>query len=77
VPTLPPEYPYRIDPVKGSYRVPYFQFSGRGPPTDGLDVGTEGDIYLDLTPGAHSLYGKTAAGWMRWSDPGDTLRAGE
>ncbi|KAK7053690.1 hypothetical protein R3P38DRAFT_3171023 [Favolaschia claudopus] len=33
-----------------------------------LDVGAEGDIYLDRTPGAYALYAKTNSGWKRWVD---------
>lgn len=43
-------------------------FTGRGP--EDMDVGTEGDIYLD---GADTLYGKTASGRKHWSDTGETL----
>lgn len=73
VAVLPSQYPFHLEPVKGRYRIPYFQFSDRGPPAEDLDVGTEGDVYLDLTPGAYNLYGKTANGWQRWSDPNESL----
>ncbi|KAJ7775655.1 hypothetical protein DFH07DRAFT_1056810 [Mycena maculata] len=74
VPALPARYPYHLELVNGSYRIPYLQFLGRGPPTENLDVGTPGDVYLDLTPGAFALYGKTATGWQRWYDSGDTFQ---
>ncbi|KAJ7165686.1 hypothetical protein C8R43DRAFT_1165221 [Mycena crocata] len=76
VPTVPPDYPFQLPPpFKGKYRIPYLQLSGLGPPT-GLDVGTEGDIYLDLTRGLYGLYGRDTSGWKRWSDTGEVLRVG-
>ncbi|KAJ7683839.1 hypothetical protein B0H17DRAFT_1204831 [Mycena rosella] len=73
--TLPPSYPYRLEPEKDWYRVPYFQFTTRGPPAEGLDVGGPGDIFLDTERPA--LYGRTSTGWERWSDMGETMRGGE
>ncbi|KAJ7683833.1 hypothetical protein B0H17DRAFT_1204820 [Mycena rosella] len=72
VSTLPPYYPYHLEHLKGSYRVPYFQFTGSGAPTESLDVGTEGDVYLDSQ--APAVWGKTATGWKQWLDAGETLR---
>ncbi|KAJ7499906.1 hypothetical protein FB451DRAFT_1430517 [Mycena latifolia] len=38
---------------------PVFAAHGPWPPTEELDVGTEGDVYVDVAPdGAHGLYGK-------------------
>ncbi|KAJ6473123.1 hypothetical protein C8R45DRAFT_936156 [Mycena sanguinolenta] len=70
---LPPSYPYEIHENNKSYRIPFFEFSGLGAPTSDLDVGTEGDVYLDLTPGRYALYGKAASGWKRWMDTGETI----
>ncbi|KAJ7499909.1 hypothetical protein FB451DRAFT_950187, partial [Mycena latifolia] len=65
--TVSPDYPFHLEPAKGGFQVPYFQFTGRGAPTEELDVGTEGDVYLDVAPdGTYGLYGKTASGWKRW-----------
>ncbi|KAJ7650993.1 hypothetical protein FB45DRAFT_889288 [Roridomyces roridus] len=73
--TLPTGYPYQLKPEVSNqrYRIPYFQFSDTRPPARNLDVGTAGDVYFDLTPGAYGLYGKTASGWQRWFDPGEGL----
>ncbi|KAJ7166091.1 hypothetical protein C8R46DRAFT_1097052, partial [Mycena filopes] len=72
--TLPTSYPFRLQHTDdGAYHVPYHQFSDVGPPT--LDVGTAGDIYLDLTPGAYGLYGRTDFGWKRWRDTGERLQS--
>ncbi|KAF7354595.1 hypothetical protein MSAN_01372800 [Mycena sanguinolenta] len=70
---LPPSYPYHINRENTSYRIPFLEFSGLGPPPDDLDVGTEGDVYLDLTPGVYALYGKIASGWKRWVDTGEPV----
>ncbi|KAJ7606688.1 hypothetical protein FB45DRAFT_1068360 [Roridomyces roridus] len=72
---LPPDYPWHIAPLSnGRFKIPYWLFSDCGPPSANLDVGTPGDVYLDLTPGAHALYGKTADGqWTRWSDTNASL----
>ncbi|KAJ7166079.1 hypothetical protein C8R46DRAFT_1351520 [Mycena filopes] len=71
--SLPPAYPYHLPPGESSgFRVPYLQLCGRGPPTQ-LDIGAPGDVYLDATPGAYALYGKTAAGWARWLDREEPL----
>ncbi|KAF8169035.1 hypothetical protein K438DRAFT_243438 [Mycena galopus ATCC 62051] len=71
--SLPSSYPYHAELDLGSCRIPFLEFSGCGPPTEDLDVGTAGDVYFDLTPGAYSLYAKIASGWKRWSDTGETL----
>ncbi|KAJ7983184.1 hypothetical protein DFH06DRAFT_1172605 [Mycena polygramma] len=68
---LPASYPFRLQSTNASYRVPYLEVSGMGPPTAELDVGLEGDVYLDLTPGGYALYGKVATGWKRWGDTGE------
>ncbi|KAJ7476836.1 hypothetical protein B0H11DRAFT_2030872 [Mycena galericulata] len=70
---LPGSYPYHLEAVKGIYRIPYLQFSDHSPPAENLDVGTEGDVYLDLTPGAYALYGRTANGWKRWVETSESL----
>ncbi|KAF8156263.1 hypothetical protein K438DRAFT_1777509 [Mycena galopus ATCC 62051] len=69
---VPASYPYALPFIQGLYRsesvylpVPFFEFRGTGaPPTD---LGTPGDVYIDLTPGARSLYCKCEEDWARWS----------
>ncbi|KAJ6453290.1 hypothetical protein C8R47DRAFT_1254393, partial [Mycena vitilis] len=60
---IPASYPYALLPIDGLYRntglyefvpVPLFEFCGTGTPL--TDIGTPGDVYMDLTPGAHALY---------------------
>ncbi|KAK7026551.1 hypothetical protein R3P38DRAFT_3525491 [Favolaschia claudopus] len=74
--TLPPSYPFRSRPTNGNHKIPFFEFSALGPPAINLDVGAEGDIYLDRTPGAYALYAKTNSGWKRWVDTGGSLGSG-
>ncbi|KAJ7587492.1 hypothetical protein C8J56DRAFT_890403 [Mycena floridula] len=44
--------------------VTYCEFHGIGPPEQTL--GNSGDVYLDLTPQAYELYGKTNRGWVKF-----------
>ncbi|KAK7026552.1 hypothetical protein R3P38DRAFT_3525495 [Favolaschia claudopus] len=74
--TLPPSYPFCSRPTNGNHKIPFFEFSALGPPAINLDVGGEGDIYLDRTPGAYALYAKTNSGWKRWVDTGGSLGSG-
>ncbi|KAJ7210639.1 hypothetical protein B0H12DRAFT_1157425 [Mycena haematopus] len=77
---IPTNYPYFLPPIEGLYGrgkeatvreylpVPFFLFCGPGtPPTD---LGTPGDVYIDLTPGAHALYCKCEEDWARWTPGG-------
>ncbi|KAJ6544338.1 hypothetical protein B0H19DRAFT_1380620 [Mycena capillaripes] len=73
---VPANYPYALPPVDGLYRnvglleflpVPFFEFRGPGAPP--ADVGTPGDVYIDLTPNAHALYSKSEEDWTRWAGP--------
>lgn len=71
VETLPAGYPYETyqpsQKTYTKYHIPFFQFSGRGPPP--LDVGHPGDIFIDSTPGANALYMRSSTDWVLWSDP--------
>ncbi|KAJ7661432.1 hypothetical protein DFH06DRAFT_1325724 [Mycena polygramma] len=73
---IPANYPYALPPIDGLYRntglyeflpVPFFEFCGTGAPP--ADIGTPGDVYIDLTPGAHALYSKSEEDWARWAGP--------
>ncbi|KAJ7576713.1 hypothetical protein C8J56DRAFT_398587 [Mycena floridula] len=55
--------PYEDQPTE----IAYPEFSGFGPPL--LNFGDAGDTYIDLTQDASALYGKTSAGWMKWTSP--------
>jgi hypothetical protein len=45
--------------------IPYHEWRGQGRPPN--DIGYPGDIYVDLTPGKYSLYGRTKSGWVPWT----------
>ncbi|KAJ7499900.1 hypothetical protein FB451DRAFT_47326 [Mycena latifolia] len=69
-------YLYDIAPSPGKlphvvcYHVPFYQVSGRGPPPADLTGANLGDVYIDISPSQHGLYGKVADGsWKRWYDP--------
>ena len=49
-------------------KVEYFEYQAFGQPLQNL--GTIGDIYVDLTKGSHMLYAKVEDGWKRWPGPG-------
>ncbi|KAF7333057.1 hypothetical protein MVEN_02412300 [Mycena venus] len=75
--TIPANYPYALFAIAGLYAekgsvyeylpVPFFEFRGYGAPP--ADVGTPGDVYIDLTPGAHALYSRSEEDWARWAGP--------
>jgi hypothetical protein len=75
--TIPTTYPYALPLVPGLYAqkgtvyeylpVPFFEFRGSGAPP--ADLGTPGDVYIDLTPDAHALYCKSEEDWTRWAGP--------
>ncbi|KAJ7476845.1 hypothetical protein B0H11DRAFT_1302135 [Mycena galericulata] len=73
------DYPYDIMPSPGGtgkagsiecYYVPFYQISGIGPPPADLTGSHPGDVYIDLSPAQHALYGRLAdESWKRWFDP--------
>ncbi|KAJ7210638.1 hypothetical protein B0H12DRAFT_1157423 [Mycena haematopus] len=70
--TIPARYPYALPAIEGLYStlylpVPFFEFRGAGAPP--ADLGTQGDVYINVTPGAHALYAKCEEDWARWSGP--------
>ena len=48
---------------------PYSEFRGLGSPEESL--GQPGDIYIDITPGLHALYGRYPEKWMLWPGAND------
>ncbi|KAF8130044.1 hypothetical protein K438DRAFT_863810 [Mycena galopus ATCC 62051] len=73
---VPANYPYALPPVEGLLYghkasvhqylpVPFFEFRGAGAPP--ADLGTPGDVYINLTPTAHALYCKAEEDWARWA----------
>ncbi|KAJ7775661.1 hypothetical protein DFH07DRAFT_952052 [Mycena maculata] len=69
---LPSDYPYAVRKTSAVFHIPYFEFHGMGAPLN-LDVGSGGDVYVDMTPGAYTLWGYTAEGWKRWVDMGEDV----
>ncbi|KAJ7124471.1 hypothetical protein C8R44DRAFT_980736 [Mycena epipterygia] len=76
---IPANYPYFIADIPGLYPnqgvhehlpVPFFEFRGVGAPPS--DVGSPGDVYIDLTPSAHALYSKSEEDWTKWAGPGES-----
>ncbi|KAF8130048.1 hypothetical protein K438DRAFT_1999577 [Mycena galopus ATCC 62051] len=70
------DYPYQISSSPGkkahfeSFRIPYCEISGRGPPPTDLHGSHLGDVYLDRSPTQYAAYGRVADGtWKRWYDP--------
>ncbi|KAF8156259.1 hypothetical protein K438DRAFT_1942836 [Mycena galopus ATCC 62051] len=72
--SIPANYPYALPPIDGLYGkvkvfeylpLPFFEFRGAGAPP--ADLGTPGDVYIDLTPGAHALYCKCEEDWACWA----------
>jgi hypothetical protein len=61
---LPSNYPYREHPDKPTM-IPYHEWRGKGYPP--MDVGYPGDVYVNMTPGKYSLYGRTKTGWAPWT----------
>jgi len=57
-------YPYRDHPKKPTM-IPYHEWRGQGRPPN--DIGYPGDIYVNLTPGKYSLYGRTKSAWVPWT----------
>ena len=45
--------------------IPYHEWRGQGSPPN--DVGYPGDVYINMTPGKYSLYGRTNKGWVIWN----------
>ncbi|KAJ6579658.1 hypothetical protein DFH09DRAFT_1360869 [Mycena vulgaris] len=73
---VPSDYPYDIAASPGKlphvvcYHIPFYQVSGLGPPPADLANTSAGDVYIDLSPAQHALYGHLADGtWKRWFDP--------
>ncbi|KAJ7471279.1 hypothetical protein B0H11DRAFT_2041078 [Mycena galericulata] len=67
--SLAPGHPYVFDNSRKSCQIAFYEFRGTGPPSS--DYGYPGDVYVDLTPGAHALYwrdrqGHTPGQWRRW-----------
>lgn len=67
---LPRElHPYRLDTEPGAEATIYFhEMRGFGPPPG--DVGYPGDVYIDMSPGAHGLWAiRTPNGgeWTHWT----------
>ncbi|KAJ7661255.1 hypothetical protein B0H17DRAFT_1094379 [Mycena rosella] len=67
---LAPGHPYSFDSAGKSCQVSFFEFRAMGPPTSSF--GYAGDVYVDLTPGAHALYwrdrhGRGPGQWRRWT----------
>jgi hypothetical protein len=53
----------------GNDTVPFSEFRGLGSP--GVNLGQSGDIYIDITPGLHALYGRHPESWILWPGPND------
>ncbi|KAJ7124466.1 hypothetical protein C8R44DRAFT_875497 [Mycena epipterygia] len=77
--SIPGNYPYLTPDIPGLYRnegiheylpIPFFEFRGLGTPPS--DVGSPGDVYIDLTPSACALYSKAEEDWSRWAGPAST-----
>jgi hypothetical protein len=76
---IPTTYPYALPLVPGLYGqkgtvyeyrpVPFFEFRGSGAPP--ADLGTPGDVYIDLTPDVHALYCRSEEDWARWAGPAE------
>ncbi|KAJ7489595.1 hypothetical protein FB451DRAFT_693960 [Mycena latifolia] len=67
---LAPGHPYSFDSAGKSCQISFFEFRGTGPPVSSF--GYAGDVYVDLTPGAHALYwrdrhGRGPGQWRRWT----------
>ncbi|KAJ7083650.1 hypothetical protein B0H15DRAFT_417422 [Mycena belliarum] len=67
---LVPGHPYSFDSAGKTCQVSFFEFRGIGPPDS--SCGYAGDVYVDLTPGAHALYwrdrhGRGPGQWRRWT----------
>ncbi|KAJ7513107.1 hypothetical protein B0H11DRAFT_2182357 [Mycena galericulata] len=63
-------HPYSLDLTASSCDIVFLEFRGTGPPPS--NVGSAGDVYLDLTPGLYGLYwrDRNADGsveWKRWT----------
>lgn len=53
----------------GKDSCPFSEFRGLGSP--GVNLGQPGDIYIDITPGLHALYGRYAENWILWPGASD------
>ncbi|KAF7333054.1 hypothetical protein MVEN_02412000 [Mycena venus] len=71
--TIPQNYPYELPAIEGFVKlhVPFFEFRGHGAPP--VDIGTPGDVYIDLTPSAYALYCKCEEDWAKWAGPAAAL----
>ncbi|KAF5309258.1 hypothetical protein D9619_012699 [Psilocybe cf. subviscida] len=58
--------------ASGGNRVGYSEYLGEGQPK--TSYGYEGDVYVDLTPGAMGLYGHDGNRWIMWSGPSSNSR---
>jgi hypothetical protein len=72
VDALPKDYPYSLDKMpkhesRYMYRIPFFEFRGQGPPP--CDIGSDGDVYVDMTPERPALYAKAKTEWRQWAGP--------
>ncbi|KAF7354613.1 hypothetical protein MSAN_01374700 [Mycena sanguinolenta] len=68
--TFPGRYPYLLPSVERLendrfLHVPYFEFHGPGSPP--ADIGTPGDVYIDITRGVQALYARSEEDWSRWT----------
>ncbi|KAK7053731.1 hypothetical protein R3P38DRAFT_1465243 [Favolaschia claudopus] len=69
--SIPSNYPYDLPAVEGlnfgpnALPVPFFDIRGHGQPS--ADIGTSGDIFIDLS--AHTMYMKAGEDWAKWSGP--------
>jgi hypothetical protein len=66
VKTLPDSFPYEVIRDNG-LQIHYFEFRGQGPPP--ADLGSPGDVWLNVRAGELSLYARTLTEWAIWPGP--------
>ncbi|KAF8271704.1 hypothetical protein EI94DRAFT_517748 [Lactarius quietus] len=66
VKTLPDTFPYEAIRDNG-LQIHYFEFRGQGPPP--ADLGSPGDVWLNVRAGELSLYARTLKEWAIWPGP--------
>ena len=66
VKTLPDSFPYEVIRDNG-LQIHYFEFRGQGPPP--ADLGSPGDVWLNVRAGELSLYARTQSDWVIWPGP--------
>ncbi|VDB95416.1 unnamed protein product [Peniophora sp. CBMAI 1063] len=66
---LPADFPYKVarDTSNGASTIPYLEFRGEGDPP--ADVGTPGDVWLDIRPGHYQLWACGRTAWEIWRGP--------